>query len=60
MNPRVNGKFISNKCPDRNCEGTLQHVSDTVWECDGLIDPESTTQELQPCCVSVVDGKLFV
>lgn len=59
MNPVVNGRFISNRCAADNCEGLLQQVAPTRWECDGLVDPENSQQELQCCHVDVVDGELF-
>jgi len=62
MNPIVKGRFISNKCPDPNCDGVLQHrqnkYGENRWECDGLVDPNDITKELQPCLVDVVDGEL--
>ena len=57
MMPRdKNGQFISKQCPE--CDGTLQpekcrDFGNISWCCDGLIDPENTDLELQPCMYSM-------
>ena len=52
--PRDNkGHFVPLDCPDPLCGGRLQEDSgyrgETIWTCDGLVDPEDDNKELQAC-----------
>ena len=48
------GQFISRRCPE--CDDGMLQYEDGWWRCDGLIDPENTTQPLQPCMYSIEAG----
>lgn len=46
-----NGQFVSRKCPDPNCGGTLRPEGEDLFRCDGLtFDDESGP--LRACCVT--------
>lgn len=42
------GRFLSKTCPECG-DGRLHREGDGYWHCDGLIDPEDVTKELEPC-----------
>lgn len=48
--PRTNnGKFVSTRCPMRDCDGTLKPEGNGVFMCNGLLDPGDPSKELEPC-----------
>ena len=50
MHPQDNkGQFIPLACPNRNCGGFLRQDDKHTWRCNGLVDPGTTDEELQPC-----------
>lgn len=58
------GRKLSRLCPNPDCSGTLQLEKDTltgreVWQCDGLVDPNDPSQELQACEFSHIDGEPY-
>jgi hypothetical protein len=57
-NPRNHkGQYVSNKCKNPLCSGKLVQVTPTLWECDGLVDPDDPNKELQ-ACNEFVDSRL--
>ena len=49
------GRFVPLDCPNCGC-GRLR-LEDTrgVWECDGLMDPEDPSKELEVCTYAHFD-----
>lgn len=44
------GRFVLLKCRNPECVGRLVHMGDGWWECDGLVDPDDPSKELECCC----------
>lgn len=50
------GRFVPLECP--NCFVGCLKLEDPrgVWECDGLMDPEDASKELEVCTYGHFDG----
>lgn len=54
-----NGRFVPIKC--ELCDaGSLRHMGNGFWSCDGLLDPEDADKELQACPAFHQDGEARV
>lgn len=49
LRDRETGRFIKTECPDLNCDGHLEYEGDYFSRCNGLVDPNDETKELQAC-----------
>lgn len=54
------GRFVPLDCPVPNCGGRLVYQGYRSWECDGLIDPDDPTKELEPCVFDHIDGQRYL
>lgn len=55
-----NGRFVPLACQDQNCGGgklVLEDPEHGVWECDGMVDPNDPSKELEVCTYSHFDGE---
>jgi hypothetical protein len=69
MQPRDNkGHFVPLDCLDANCSaGRLVYEPKRypgqpivhVWRCDGLLDPNDPSKELEACPFSHIDGESY-
>ena len=51
------GHFVPTECPDPNCTpGRLVYEGNGYWRCDGLVDPNDPSKELEACDRSHRDG----
>lgn len=55
------GRFVPLACPDPECDGNLVYESDPRfgghWRCNGLVDPNDPTKELDACTRTHFDGE---
>lgn len=54
-----NGRQVPCICPNPDCSGYLQYQGNSLWTCDGLVDPNDLNKELQPCDFSHTDGQPY-
>lgn len=53
----ASGRFVPKECPV--CGGTLEYEGHGVWACDGLVDPEDPSKELECCPFDHFDGEIY-
>lgn len=50
IRPRLaNGRFVTIRCPNSNCDGELRPDRDGWWRCDGLVHEKGPDSPLYAC-----------